>query len=35
MQWDLLASDPSLAARAVEEVMRYAGAVRGTGRFAS
>ena len=34
-QWALLGSDPSLAPRAVEEVMRYAGAVRGTGRFAS
>ena len=34
-QWALLGSDPSLAPRAVDEVMRYAGAVRGTGRFAS
>jgi cytochrome P450 len=34
-QWDRLARDPSLASSAVEEVMRYAGAVRGTGRFAS
>ncbi len=34
-QWTLLGADPSLAPRAVEEVMRYAGAVRGTGRFAS
>lgn len=34
-QWQLLAADPALAARAVEESMRYFGAVRGTGRFAS
>jgi cytochrome P450 len=34
-QWRLLADDPSLAPRAVDEVMRYFGAVRGTGRFAS
>lgn len=34
-QWRLLADDPSLAPRAVEEAMRVAGAVRGTGRFAS
>ncbi len=34
-QWALLAADPSLAQRAVEEVMRCFGAVRGTGRFAS
>ncbi len=34
-QWDLLRNDPSLAPRAVEEVMRYLGAVRGTVRFAS
>lgn len=34
-QWALLASDPTLAPRAVEEVMRYAGAVGGTIRFAS
>lgn len=34
-QWALLAADPSLAGRAVEETMRYFGAVRGTGRFAS
>lgn len=34
-QWRLLADDPSLAATAVEETMRYLGAVRGTGRFAS
>ena len=34
-QWALLAERPDLAGRAVEETMRYAGAVRGTGRFAS
>ena len=34
-QWELLRSDPSLAPRAVEEVMRYNGAVSGTVRFAS
>ena len=34
-QWELLANDPTLAPRAVEEVMRYAGAVGGTIRFAS
>lgn len=34
-QWALLAERPELAPRAVEECMRYAGAVRGTGRFAS
>ncbi|HEC10625.1 MAG TPA: cytochrome P450 [Acidimicrobiales bacterium] len=34
-QWAMLAEDPDLAPRAVEEVMRYLGAVRGTGRFAS
>ncbi len=34
-QWAMLAEDPALAPRAVEEVMRYLGAVRGTGRFAS
>jgi cytochrome P450 len=34
-QWTLLANDPTLAPRAVEEVMRYAGAVGGTIRFAS
>ena len=34
-QWDLLASDPGLAPRAVEECMRYWGAVNGTIRFAS
>jgi cytochrome P450 len=34
-QWAMLASDPAIAPRAVEEVMRYFGAVRGTARFAS
>ncbi len=34
-QWALLAHDSSLAPRAVDEVMRYAGAVGGTIRFAS
>ena len=34
-QWALLASRPELAPRAVEETMRYLGAVRGTARFAS
>lgn len=34
-QWKLLAEQPDLAARAVEETMRYVGAVRATGRFAS
>jgi cytochrome P450 len=34
-QWKLLADDPDIAPRAVEECMRYFGAVRGTGRFAS
>jgi cytochrome P450 len=34
-QWRLLGEQPELAARAVEESMRYAGAVRGTARFAS
>ena len=34
-QWRLLADQPELAPRAVEEAMRYFGAVRGTGRFAS
>jgi cytochrome P450 len=34
-QWELLRNQPELAPRAVEEVMRYLGAVRGTVRFAS
>ncbi len=34
-QWALLAEQPELAPRAVEETMRYFGAVRGTARFAS
>jgi hypothetical protein len=34
-QWQLLAEHPDLAPRAVEETMRYLGAVRGTARFAS
>jgi cytochrome P450 len=34
-QWALLAAQPGLAARAVEETMRYLGAVRGTVRVAS
>jgi len=34
-QWALLAERPELATRAVEESMRYLGAVRGTARFAS
>ena len=34
-QWELLRNDPSLAPRAVEECMRYWGAVNGTMRFAS
>lgn len=34
-QWALLAERPELAPNAVEEVMRYFGAVRGTARFAS
>jgi cytochrome P450 len=34
-QWQLLAQQPELASRAVEESMRYFGAVRGTARFAS
>ncbi len=34
-QWALLAERPNLAPRAVEESMRYFGAVRGTARFAS
>jgi len=33
-QWSLLAERPELAPRAVEEAMRYLGAVRGTVRFA-
>jgi cytochrome P450 len=34
-QWKRLAEDPDTAPGAVEELMRFAGAVRGTGRFAS
>jgi cytochrome P450 len=34
-QWALLAEQPELAPRAVEESMRYLGAVRGTARIAS
>lgn len=34
-QWAQLAQQPELAQRAVEESMRYLGAVRGTARFAS
>jgi len=34
-QWELLADRPELAARAVEESMRYLGAVRGTARVAA
>lgn len=34
-QWKLLAEQPELAGKAVEETMRYFGAVRNTGRFAS
>jgi len=34
-QWKLLAEEPDLAPRAVEECLRYLGAVRGTARFAS
>jgi cytochrome P450 len=34
-QWRFLAEQPELAPRAVEESMRYLGAVGGTGRFAS
>ena len=34
-QWRLLADRPELAPNAVEEIMRYLGAVRSTGRFAS
>ena len=34
-QWKLLAERPELAGKAVEETMRFFGAVRSTGRFAS
>ncbi|NNE11180.1 MAG: cytochrome P450 [Ilumatobacter sp.] len=34
-QWKLLAEEPGLAPRAVEETMRFLGTVRGTARFAS
>lgn len=34
-QWARLAAEPELAPRAVEETMRYLGAVRGTMRFAA
>lgn len=34
-QWEKLANDPTLAPRAVEETMRYIGAVGGTVRYAS
>jgi cytochrome P450 len=34
-KWARLAEDPTLAPSAVEETMRYLGAVRGTARFAS
>ena len=34
-QWARLADEPGLAPRAVEETMRFLGAVRGTGRVAS
>ncbi len=34
-QWELLGQRPELAARAVEESMRYLGAVRSTARFAA
>jgi cytochrome P450 len=34
-QWKLLAEQPELTPRAVEEAMRYFGAIRGTARFAS
>ena len=34
-QFEALRSQPELVPQAVEEVMRYLGAVRGTGRFAS
>ena len=33
-QWAALANDSALAPKAVEEVMRYQGAIRGTGRYA-
>jgi cytochrome P450 len=34
-QWALLGRDPGIVPGAVEELMRFLGAVRGTGRFAS
>jgi cytochrome P450 len=34
-QWKILADDPDIAQRAVEESMRHFGAIRGTARFAS
>lgn len=34
-QWEILRNNPDLAQRAVEEVMRFSGAVSGTIRFAS
>lgn len=34
-QWKLVADQPEIVPRAVEEMMRYFGAVRGTARFAS
>jgi len=34
-QWAMLAEHPDLAPRAVEETMRYLGAIRGTARFAA
>lgn len=34
-QWAMLVDRPELASRAVDETMRYFGAIRGTGRFAS
>jgi len=34
-QWAMLGDDPELAPRAVEETMRYLGAVRGTARLAA
>ena len=33
--WAKLAEDPAMAPRALEETMRYLGAIRGTGRYAS